>query len=168
MRWGEVELLNEDPRPDAALGWAGVPHTGEAITADGMLVEPQAEDFRSAKLAPSNPAWFKGAVFYEVLVRAFSDSNGDGTGDLRGLADRLDYLRWLGVDCLWLPPFYASPLRDGGYDISDFRALLPQVGVVGGVRLPEGGGASQGYPGDHGPGAQPHLRCPPVVPAVAA
>ncbi|MFD5831182.1 maltose alpha-D-glucosyltransferase [Lentzea sp. NPDC060358] len=74
--------------------------------------------------------WFKGAVFYEVLVRAFSDSNGDGTGDLRGLASKLDYLQWLGVDCLWLPPFYASPLRDGGYDISDFRAVLPEFGTV--------------------------------------
>jgi maltose alpha-D-glucosyltransferase/alpha-amylase len=130
MRWDEVELMDEDPRPDAALGLDGVPHTGEAITADGMLVEPQAEDFRSAKEAPSNPAWFKGAVFYEVLVRAFSDSNGDGTGDLRGLASRLDYLEWLGIDCLWLPPFYASPLRDGGYDISDFRAVLPEFGSV--------------------------------------
>jgi maltose alpha-D-glucosyltransferase/alpha-amylase len=130
MRWDEVELMNEDPRPDAALGLDGVPHTGEAITADGMLVEPKAEDFRSAKQAPSNPEWFKGAVFYEVLVRAFRDSNGDGTGDLRGLASKLDYLEWLGVDCLWLPPFYASPLRDGGYDISDFRAVLPEFGSV--------------------------------------
>jgi maltose alpha-D-glucosyltransferase/alpha-amylase len=130
MRWGEVELMNEDPRPDAALGLDGVPHTGEAITADGMLVEPKAEDFQSAKQAPSNPEWFKGAVFYEVLVRAFRDSNGDGTGDLRGLASKLDYLEWLGVDCLWLPPFYASPLRDGGYDISDFRAVLPEFGSV--------------------------------------
>ena len=122
--------MNEDTRPDAALGLAGVPHTGEAVDADGMLVEPQAEDFKSAKPALENPNWFKGAVFYEVLVRAFSDSNGDGTGDLRGLASRLDYLEWLGVDCLWLPPFYASPLRDGGYDISDFRAVLPEFGTV--------------------------------------
>ncbi|UQS27885.1 maltose alpha-D-glucosyltransferase [Amycolatopsis thermalba] len=95
-----------------------------------MLVEPQADDFKSAKQAPANPHWYKGAVFYEVLVRAFTDSNGDGTGDLRGLASRLDYIEWLGVDCLWLPPFYASPLRDGGYDISDFRAVLPEFGTV--------------------------------------
>jgi maltose alpha-D-glucosyltransferase/alpha-amylase len=125
-----VELVNTDPRPDSALGLEGVPHTGEAITEDGMLVEPQAENFRSAMEAPGQPEWFKGAVFYEVLVRAFSDSNGDGTGDLRGLAGKLDYLQWLGVDCLWLPPFYASPLRDGGYDISDFRAVLPEFGSV--------------------------------------
>src|SRR3954464_5950548 len=129
-RWDEVEIMQEDSRPDAALGLEGVPHTGEAMTADGMLVEPQAGDFRSAQQAPSNPEWFKGAVFYEVLVRAFADSNGDGTGDLRGLAGRLDYLAWLGIDCLWLPPFYASPLRDGGYDISDFRAVLPEFGSV--------------------------------------
>ncbi|GGM80817.1 trehalose synthase [Lentzea pudingi] len=120
----------DDSRPDAVLGLDGVPHTGEAIDDDGMLVEPRAEDFRSAKQAKPNPDWYKGAVFYEVLVRAFSDSNGDGTGDLRGLASRLDYLEWLGVDCLWLPPFYASPLRDGGYDISDFRAVLPEFGTV--------------------------------------
>ncbi|MET9001962.1 maltose alpha-D-glucosyltransferase [Amycolatopsis sp. NPDC004169] len=122
--------MADETRPDAVLGLEGVPHTGEAVTADGMLVEPQAGDFRSAQQAPSNPEWFKGAVFYEVLVRAFADSNGDGTGDLRGLAGRLDYLAWLGIDCLWLPPFYASPLRDGGYDISDFRAVLPEFGSV--------------------------------------
>ncbi|HWC84348.1 MAG TPA: maltose alpha-D-glucosyltransferase [Pseudonocardiaceae bacterium] len=122
--------MDAESRPDAALALSDVPHTGEAMTADGMLVEPQAEDFQSATEAPRNPTWFKGAVFYEVLVRAFQDSNGDGTGDLRGLATKLDYLSWLGVDCLWLPPFYASPLRDGGYDISDFRAVLPEFGNV--------------------------------------
>jgi maltose alpha-D-glucosyltransferase/alpha-amylase len=122
--------MDKGDRPDAALGLDGLPHTGEAMDADGMLVEPQAGDFESAEQAPSDPHWFKGAVFYEVLVRAFADSNGDGTGDLRGLAGRLDYLEWLGVDCLWLPPFYASPLRDGGYDISDWRAVLPEFGSV--------------------------------------
>jgi maltose alpha-D-glucosyltransferase/alpha-amylase len=119
-----------EPRPDAALGLEGVPHTGEAFTADGHLVEPQAGDFKHARSAPTDPAWYQTAVFYEVLVRAFNDSDNDGTGDLRGLADKLDYLDWLGVDCLWLPPFYASPLRDGGYDISDFRAVLPEFGDV--------------------------------------
>lgn len=121
----------EEPRPDAALGLDGVPHTGgEGLTADGHLMEPQAEDFRHARSAPEDRAWYKNAVFYEVLVRAFNDSSNDGTGDLRGLADKLDYLEWLGIDCLWLPPFYASPLRDGGYDISDFRAVLPEFGDV--------------------------------------
>ncbi|MET7991636.1 maltose alpha-D-glucosyltransferase [Amycolatopsis sp. NPDC005232] len=122
--------MDDESRPDAALGLDGVPHTGEAMTAEGLLVEPQADEFAHAEAAPRDPHWFKGAVFYEVLVRAFTDSNGDGTGDLRGLASRLDYLEWLGVDCLWLPPFYASPLRDGGYDISDFRSVLPEFGTV--------------------------------------
>ncbi|WP_042507600.1 maltose alpha-D-glucosyltransferase [Streptantibioticus cattleyicolor] len=80
-------------------------------------------------LAPA-PEWFKRAVFYEVLVRAFHDSDGDGIGDLGGLTAKLDYLRWLGVDCLWLPPFFASPLRDGGYDVSDHRAIHPDTGTV--------------------------------------
>jgi maltose alpha-D-glucosyltransferase/alpha-amylase len=107
-----------------------VPHTGEGHTADGHLVEPHAGDFAHARPAAADPDWYKRAVFYEVLVRAFKDSNGDGTGDLRGLTEQLDYLQWLGVDCLWLPPFYASPLRDGGYDISDFRSVLPEFGTV--------------------------------------
>jgi maltose alpha-D-glucosyltransferase/alpha-amylase len=72
--------------------------------------------------------WFQTGVFYEVLVRGFYDANGDGTGDLAGLTSKLDYLEWLGVDCLWLLPFYQSPLRDGGYDISDFWTILPEYG----------------------------------------
>ncbi|MGI8684090.1 MAG: maltose alpha-D-glucosyltransferase [Acidimicrobiales bacterium] len=76
----------------------------------------------------SDTSWFQRAVFYEVLVRGFYDANHDGTGDLKGLTERLDYLEWLGIDCLWLLPFYQSPLRDGGYDISDFFSILPEYG----------------------------------------
>ena len=78
-----------------------------------------------------DPSWYQRAIFYEVLVRGFRDSNGDGTGDLRGITEKLDYLEWLGVDCLWLLPFYSSPLKDGGYDISDFFTVLPDYGTVG-------------------------------------
>jgi maltose alpha-D-glucosyltransferase / alpha-amylase len=78
----------------------------------------------------NDPQWYKTAVFYEALVRAFADSNGSGTGDFSGLTAKLDYLQWLGIDCLWLPPFYASPLRDGGYDISDYNAVLPEFGTL--------------------------------------
>jgi maltose alpha-D-glucosyltransferase/alpha-amylase len=77
-----------------------------------------------------NPEWYRRAVFYEVMVRSYVDSNGDGSGDLSGLISRLDYLQWLGVDALWLPPIYQSPLRDGGYDVSDFRSILPEFGTV--------------------------------------
>ncbi|TDQ53601.1 maltose alpha-D-glucosyltransferase [Actinorugispora endophytica] len=79
---------------------------------------------------PRDPYWYKHAVFYEVLVRGFHDSNGDGTGDLRGLIDKLDYLEWLGIDCVWLLPLYESPLRDGGYDISDYMKILPEFGQI--------------------------------------
>jgi maltose alpha-D-glucosyltransferase/alpha-amylase len=72
--------------------------------------------------------WFKSAVFYELYVRSFNDSNADGFGDFRGLTERLDYLEWLGIDCIWMLPFYQSPLRDGGYDISDFYSILPEYG----------------------------------------
>ena len=78
-----------------------------------------------------DPLWFKRAVFYEVLIRGFADSNGDGTGDIRGLTSKLDYLQWLGVDCIWLLPIFASPLRDGGYDISDYLQVLPEFGDLG-------------------------------------
>ena len=73
--------------------------------------------------------WYKEAVFYEVYIRAFFDSNGDGHGDLRGLAQKLDYLKELGVDCLWLLPFFTSPLKDDGYDISDYYHILPEYGA---------------------------------------
>src|SRR5690242_1431675 len=98
--------------------------------ADDHLPEISADDFAQARTLDVDHDWFKRAVFYEVLVRAFSDSNRDGTGDLRGLTEKLDYLKWLGIDCLWLPPFYDSPLRDGGYDIRDFYKVLPDFGTV--------------------------------------
>ncbi|HVF03873.1 MAG TPA: maltose alpha-D-glucosyltransferase [Frankiaceae bacterium] len=79
----------------------------------------------------ADPLWYKRAVFYEVLIRGFYDSNGDGTGDIRGITEKLDYLQWLGVDCIWLLPIYESPLRDGGYDISDFLKILPEFGDLG-------------------------------------
>ncbi|GAA4207912.1 maltose alpha-D-glucosyltransferase [Microbispora amethystogenes] len=80
---------------------------------------------------PRDQRWYKRAVFYEVLIRGFADSNGDGTGDIRGLIEKLDYLQWLGIDCLWLLPLYESPLKDGGYDISDYMKILPDFGDLG-------------------------------------
>jgi maltose alpha-D-glucosyltransferase/alpha-amylase len=77
-----------------------------------------------------DPLWFKDAIFYEVYVRGFYDSNADGIGDFRGLTERLDYLQWLGIDCIWLLPIYPSPLKDGGYDISDYYTILPEYGTI--------------------------------------
>jgi maltose alpha-D-glucosyltransferase / alpha-amylase len=74
--------------------------------------------------------WYQNMVFYEVYTRAFQDSNGDGNGDLRGLAQKLDYLKDLGVDCIWLLPIYPSPLRDDGYDISDYTNIHPDYGSL--------------------------------------
>jgi maltose alpha-D-glucosyltransferase/alpha-amylase len=106
------------------------PAEGSYPTEAGTVEHPTADDFGHARALPADPTWFQRAVFYEVLVRAFYDHDADGSGDLRGLTQRLDYLEWLGVDCLWLPPFYDSPLRDGGYDIRDFYRVLPDVGTV--------------------------------------
>ena len=77
-----------------------------------------------------NPLWFKTALFYEIHLRGFYDASGDGSGDLPGVTEKLDYLQWLGIDCIWLLPMYASPLRDGGYDTSDYRAIHPDYGTT--------------------------------------
>lgn len=86
------------------------------------------EETHSSQWFAAEPNWFKRATFYEIHIRGFADGDDDGIGDFRGLTDRLDYLQWLGIDCIWLLPMYASPLRDGGYDISDFYSLHPQYG----------------------------------------
>jgi maltose alpha-D-glucosyltransferase / alpha-amylase len=77
-----------------------------------------------------DPLWFKDAIIYETHVKAFQDSNGDGVGDLRGLIEKLDYLQDLGITCLWLLPFFPSPLKDDGYDIADYRSIHPDYGTV--------------------------------------
>ncbi|MCL5439652.1 MAG: maltose alpha-D-glucosyltransferase [Thermoplasmataceae archaeon] len=74
--------------------------------------------------------WYRDAIFYEVHVKCFYDSNNDGTGDFEGLRQKLDYLKTLGVDCIWLLPFYKSPLKDDGYDISDFYSIQPEYGTM--------------------------------------
>ncbi|MDQ3388200.1 MAG: maltose alpha-D-glucosyltransferase [Gemmatimonadota bacterium] len=77
-----------------------------------------------------DPLWYKDAVFYELHVKAFQDSNADGVGDFRGLIERLDYVESLGVDCIWLLPFYPSPLKDDGYDIADYYGVHPAYGTA--------------------------------------
>ncbi|HNW92726.1 MAG TPA: alpha-amylase family glycosyl hydrolase, partial [bacterium] len=79
-------------------------------------------------------SWYREAVIYEVPVRAFADGSGDGTGDFRGLRQRLPYLRDLGVTALWVLPFYPSPLRDDGYDIADYTGVHPAYGTLADAR----------------------------------
>ena len=75
-------------------------------------------------------AWWKEAVVYQIYPRSFQDSNGDGVGDLQGIIQRLDYIKSLGVDAIWLNPIYKSPNDDGGYDISDYYEIQPEFGSL--------------------------------------
>ncbi|WP_207205328.1 glycoside hydrolase family 13 protein [Microbacterium protaetiae] len=77
-----------------------------------------------------DPQWWRSAVIYQVYVRSFADGNGDGTGDLAGVRERLPYLKELGVDALWFTPWYPSPMADGGYDVQDYRAIDPRFGTL--------------------------------------
>ena len=74
--------------------------------------------------------WWRSAVVYQVYPRSFADANGDGTGDVPGIIDKLEYLADLGVDAVWVSPWYPSPLADGGYDVSDYRGILPEFGTL--------------------------------------
>jgi alpha-glucosidase len=89
----------------------------------------------STLIAPSDRArsggWWRDAVIYQVYIRSFADGNGDGIGDLLGIRTRLPYLKALGVDAVWITPFYASPMADGGYDVADYRAVDPMFGTLG-------------------------------------
>jgi len=86
--------------------------------------------FGERELLGQDALWYKDAIIYQVHVRAFYDSSGDGNGDFRGLAQKLDHLQDLGIDCIWLMPFFPSPLRDDGYDISDYRSVNPTYGTL--------------------------------------
>ena len=79
-------------------------------------------------------AWWQRGIIYQVYPRSFQDSNGDGIGDLRGITLRLDYLRWLGIDAVWISPIYPSPMKDFGYDVSDYCDIHPQFGTLRGFR----------------------------------
>jgi len=118
------------PTP-AALGASGTSPFGMI---DGDTAVVMADASPAGRPIGEGALWFKRAIFYELLVPAFQDSNDDGIGDFSGLISRLDYLQWLGIDCIWLLPFNKSPLRDGGYDISDYYEVLPEYGTVDDIR----------------------------------
>jgi maltose alpha-D-glucosyltransferase/alpha-amylase len=96
------------------------PAIDEAVTAASPV----------ASTLPPDPLWYKTAIIYEAHIRAFSDANGDGIGDIPGLTAKLDYLKDLGITALWLLPFFPSPLRDGGYDIADYESINPAYGTM--------------------------------------
>jgi len=87
---------------------------------------------RSSSLpdVPADPAWWRRAVVYQVYIRSFADGDGDGLGDLAGIRSRLGYLRDLGVDAIWVTPWYPSPMADGGYDVADYRDVDPRFGTL--------------------------------------
>src|SRR6188768_849757 len=84
----------------------------------------------ASPLKNNDPLWFKDAIIYEVSVRAFFDSNGDGIGDFPGLIQKLDYLEDLGINTLWLLPFYPSPLKDDGFDLTNHMDINPDYGTL--------------------------------------
>ena len=103
------------------------------MLAQGALpvpVPPTAAEIRAAAKPDMDDIWWKHTVVYEVYPRSFGDTNGDGTGDLNGVTEHLDYLKQLGFDTIWIAPIYPSPQADFGYDISDYRAVDPQYGTM--------------------------------------
>ncbi len=96
---------------------------------------PPVSDAAPPLRAPATSLWYKDAVIYQLHVKAFADSNGDGIGDFRGLLERLPYIKDLGASAVWLLPFYPSPLRDDGYDIADYKGIHPSYGTMRDFRL---------------------------------
>src|ERR1700710_1802217 len=82
----------------------------------------------------TDPLWYRDATIYQLHVKSFFDSNDDGIGDFQGAIRKLDYIRELGIDTIWLLPFYPSPRRDDGYDIADYRNVHPDYGTLGDVK----------------------------------
>ena len=80
------------------------------------------------------PPWWRHAVTYQVYIRSFADGDGDGTGDIAGLRQRLGHIRDLGADALWINPWYPSPLLDGGYDVANYRDINPRYGTLDGAK----------------------------------
>ena len=101
-----------------------------ALSAGGQTVPTQSTSKPITAASAGEQNWWKNAVIYEIYPRSFQDSNGDGIGDLKGITERLDYLRDLGVDAVWLTPVYPSPQVDFGYDISDYKSIDPQYGTL--------------------------------------
>src|SRR3954465_5893434 len=118
----------------------------------------------------NDPLWYKDAVIYEANVKPFFDSNNDGTGDFKGLTQKLDYLQGLGITCLWLLPFFPSPLKDDGYDVADYRSVHPSYGTLEdfpaflAAARPAPRRAARGERGRRGGASEPPTTPPPAPP----
>lgn len=113
----------------ASMAWCGS-GSASAKDLDGKSPESPVLEKRHVDAGSGKESWWKEAVVYQVYPRSFKDSNGDGVGDLRGLISKLDYIKSLGVDAIWLNPIYASPNDDNGYDISDYRKIMTEFGTM--------------------------------------
>src|SRR6188472_4008535 len=102
---------------------------------DRIVAAIAATEAEEAARADDEPLWYKDAVIYQLHVKAFFDSNDDGIGDFRGLTSKLDYIRELGVNAIWLLPFYPSPLKDDGYDVADYHNVHPMYGTRADFRV---------------------------------
>ena len=102
-----------------------------------MTQTPLAAEASPVDPDPSDGPWWRDAVIYQIYVRSFADADGDGMGDLAGIRSRLPYLRQLGVDAVWLTPFYPSPQADAGYDVADYRDVDPRFGDARPRRRPD-------------------------------
>ena len=98
------------------------------MTQDPMTQDPKTQN--DARNEARNEAWWRDAVIYQIYPRSWADGNGDGMGDLPGITSRLDHLADLGVDAVWLSPFYRSPQNDAGYDVADYRDIDPSFGTL--------------------------------------
>src|SRR5215469_14718321 len=109
--------------------------TGKDVLASAALGQGSSPSSQKVSGSQNDRPWYKTGVIYELHVRSFYDSNADGTGDFRGLTQKLDYLRDLGVTAIWLLPFYPSPLKDDGYDIADYMDVHPMYGTLGDFKI---------------------------------
>jgi maltose alpha-D-glucosyltransferase / alpha-amylase len=139
LRTGESQSVPEEQPPKGKRPFLVEP---ELVGPACKLPAPSIDRVGRPKRAKGGAAaqydkapWWMKAVTYQILVRSFMDSNGDGVGDLDGVRKKLDYLQWLGVDCIWLNPFLTSPLKDDGYDVSDYFSILPQYGNLKSLEL---------------------------------
>ena len=162
-RLGPAHAMRKHGAGDAPRTPASLPATPHPP----LPLTPTAACRRRTRPSPTTPRWWRHAVIYQIYPRCWADSDGDGIGDLPGITARLPYLRDLGVDAVWLSPFYVSPQNDAGYDVADYRDVDPLFGSLADADALIAR-AARARPQDHRrPRAQPLLERAPLVPGGA-